>query len=74
MTIYVKHSKFTVSHTILKSTCVEVNMANTVSLKNNKASTDKSISGKLLTGDKNLGVDPDICFYELEYVNNTKEG
>ena len=49
-------------------------MASSISRKSSvKASTDKP-SGKPPPGDKILGIDPEIRFYELEDSDNTEEG
>ena len=46
-------------------------MARSISKKNTvKASIDKNL-GKSPPGDKTIGIDPDIRFYEIEDVNNT---
>ena len=43
------------------------------SMKYAKASTPKP-NRKPLPGYKTLGIDPAICFYEIEDVNKTEEG
>ena len=41
-------------------------------MKYTKASISKP-NGKPLPGDKTLGIDPYICFYEIEDGNKTKD-
>ena len=48
-------------------------MARTISLKTVKTSTAKP-NGNPPTGEKTLGLDPDIQLYEIEDGDNTDEG
>ena len=47
--------------------------ARTISPKTVKASADKP-NDKPPRGDKTLGLDPYICFYEIEEFDNNEEG
>ena len=48
-------------------------MASTISIKTVKASTAKP-NGKPMIGDKTLGIDACIRFYEIEDGHHTEEG
>ena len=49
-------------------------MANIISKRSSVKASAAKPSWKPPLRDKNLGVDPEICFYEIEYGDKTEEG